>query len=315
MSKLAVIDLGTNVINVLVGAVDQEKYTVLYEEKITKAMVQQPLYVMHISLEEQKNIVDALVAIKKKLDMDGISFIVAKATSLLRDAPNAVDIIEAIRFATDIEVEIISGVEEATLIYHGISACFALTDGHGLIMDIGGGSVECIIFNHVKPLWERSFALGIRRVAAQFTYSDPITPRQVALLEDYYRSILLPLFVEMNRYKPSQLIGSSGAFRTLLMLYNCHYNLPAIETNSGIKRVSTEQFFKIYQVILTTPVDVWKSKLAIEPVFLKLIPLSASLIKIILETCNLQEIVISGNSLRTGLFIREWNRLRQEKRI
>ncbi|CAH2560154.1 Ppx/GppA phosphatase family protein [Cardinium endosymbiont of Oedothorax gibbosus] len=315
MSKLAVIDLGTNVINVLVGAVDQEKYTVLYEEKITKAMVQQPLYAMHISLEEQKNIVDTLVSIKRKLDINGIRFIVAKATSLLRDAPNAVEIIEAIRSATDIEVEIISGIEEATLIYHGISACFTLTDGYGLIIDIGGGSVECIIFDYVKPLWQRSFALGIRRVAAQFSYSDPITPLQVDLLEDYYRTALAPLFVETKRYRPRQLIGSSGAFRTLMMLYTCHYNFSATKANSSIKRISAEQFFELYQVILTTPVYVWQKKLSIESVFLKLLPLSAILIKVILKTCNLEEIIISDSSLRTGLFIREWNRLKQEELI
>ncbi|UWW96464.1 MAG: hypothetical protein NMK33_03280 [Candidatus Cardinium sp.] len=315
MSKLAVIDLGTNVINVLVGAIDQETYTVLYEEKVTKAMVQQPLYAMHISLEEQRNIVDTLVAIKKRLDIDGVHFIVAKATSLLRDAPNAAEVIEAIRFETDIQVEVISGIEEAALIYDGISACFTLTDGYGLIMDIGGGSVECIIFDHLKPLWERSFALGIRRVAAQFVYSDPITPLQVDRLETYYCTALAPLFVQTKLYKPRQLIGSSGAFRTLLMLYKCHYNLLTTQTSSNIKSVSAEQFFKIYQVIQTTPIHIWQKKLSIEPVFLKLIPLSASLIKVILQTCKLQEIIISDNSLRTGLFIREWNRLKQEKRI
>ena len=315
MSKLAVIDLGTNVINVLVGAVESERYTLLYEEKITRAMVQEPLYPMHISLEEQKNILDTLVAIKKKLDINGVSFIVAKATSLLRDACNAADIIDAIRCATNIEVEIISGIEEAALIYYGISSCFRLTDEHGLIIDIGGGSVECIIFNHLKPLWERSFELGIRRVAAQFTCSDPVTPLQVALLEDYYRTTLAPLFVRTNRYKPSQLIGSSGAFRTLLMLYRCYYNFSTIPGNSSIKRVSTEQFFKIYDVIQTTPVHIWQKQLAIEPIFLKLIPLSAVLIKVILKTCNLQEIIISDNSLRTGLFIREWKRLQEKKLI
>lgn len=315
MSKLAVIDLGTNVINVLVGSVDQEKYTILYEEKIISAMVQQPLYAMHISVEEQKNIVDTLVAIRRKLDIDGVRFIVAKATSLLRDAPNAAEIIDAIRCATDIAVEVISGIEEAMLIYHGISSCFRLTDTHGLIIDIGGGSVECIIFDHLKPLWERSFQLGIRRVATQFTYSDPITPLQVSVLEDYYRTALAPLFVATKLHRPSQLVGSSGAFRTLLMLYTCCYGFSAIETNSRIKRVSAEQFLKIYQVIQTTPVEVWRKQLSIEPVFLKLIPLSVILIKVILTTCHLHEIIVADNSLRTGLFIREWNRLKQEKLI
>ncbi|TSJ80500.1 hypothetical protein [Cardinium endosymbiont of Dermatophagoides farinae] len=99
------------------------------------------------------------------------------------------------------------------------------------------------------------------------------------------------------------------------MLYKCHYNLLTTQTSSNIKSVSAEQFFKIYQVIQTTPIHIWQKKLSIEPVFLKLIPLSASLIKVILQTCKLQEIIISDNSLRTGLFIREWNRLKQEKRI
>ncbi|MGI2261913.1 hypothetical protein ACRRVA_01115 [Candidatus Cardinium hertigii] len=315
MSKLAVIDLGTNVINVLVGEIDREKYTVLYEEKIIRAMIQEPLNSTHISLEEQKNIVDTMVAIRKKLDAEGVHFMVAKATSLLRDAPNAAEVIKAICFETDIEVEVISGIDEAMLIYQGVRSSFKLTDKDGLIVDIGGGSVECIIFDHLQPLWAGSFKLGIRHVAAQFPYSAPITPLQVAILEDYYRTALAPLFVETKLHKPSQLVGSSGAFRTLLMLYRCYYGASAIETNSSLKRVSAEQFFKIYEIIRTTPVNIWQKQLDIEPVFLKLIPLSAVFIKVIIKACHLKEIIISDNALRTGLFIQEWNLLRQKNLI
>ncbi|MGI2298321.1 hypothetical protein ACRRVB_00615 [Candidatus Cardinium hertigii] len=315
MSKLAVIDLGTNVINVLVGEVDREKYTVLYQEKIIRAMAQEPLDATHISLEEQKNIVDTMVAIRKKLDAEGVHFVVTKATSLLRDATNAAEVIKAICFETDIEVEVISGIDEAMLIYQGVSSSFRLTDRNGLIVDIGGGSVECIIFDHLQSLWARSFKLGIRRVAAEFPYTAPITPLQVAFLEDYYCTALEPLFVKNKLYRPSQLVGSSGAFRTLLMLYTCCYGSSAIATNSSVKKISAEQFFKIYEIIRTTPVDIWQKQLPIEPVFLKLIPLSAVLIKVIIKACHLKEIIISDNALRKGLFIQEWNRLKQQKLI
>ncbi|CDG49884.1 Ppx/GppA phosphatase [Cardinium endosymbiont cBtQ1 of Bemisia tabaci] len=315
MSKLAVIDLGTSVINVLVGEIDREKYTVLYEEKIIRATAQEPLDSIRISLEEQKNIVDTMVAIRKKLDAEGVRFMVAKATSLLRDAPNAAEVIKAICSETDIQVEIISGIDEAMLIYQGVGSSCGLTDRNSLIVDIGGGSVECIIFNHLESLWAGSFRLGVRRVAAQFPYNAPITPLQVALLEDYYRTALAQLFVETKLYRPSQLVGSSGAFRTLLMLYTSYYGASAIETNSNIKRVSAEQFFKIYEIIRTTPVDIWQKQLAVEPVFLKLIPLSSVLIKVIIKACNLKEIIISDNALRTGLFMQEWNRLKQKKLI
>lgn len=315
MSKLAVIDLGTNVINVLVGNVNQQGYDFLYEEKITRAIFDESLYAMHISLKEQRNIIDTLLAIKKKLDINGAKFIIAKATSFLRDASNAAHIIESIRFETDIDVEIISGMEEATLIYGGISACFTLTDPYGLIIDIGGGSVESIIFNHFKPLWQKSFDLGIRRVASQFTYSDPITPIETGVLEAYYKAVLEPLFLECKQYKPTQLIGSSGAFRTLLILYKYYYNYSHMRTNNSINRISREEFLELYAIIQTTPAFFWQRELPIEPVFLKLLPLSAILIKIILGSCNLQQIIVSDNSLRTGLFIREWNRLKAEQRI
>ncbi|WP_123663339.1 hypothetical protein [Candidatus Cardinium hertigii] len=314
MEKLAVIDLGTNVIKVLVGIIGQAEYRVLYEEKFIGTMSKQPLWQAAISLVDKKNIVDILVRIKQKIDIIGVKYIVAKATSLLREAPNATEIISDIRVATDIEVEIISGVEEANLIYLGISASLTLTkqNGNDVIIDIGGGSVECIIFNHEQQLWEKSFELGIRRVASLFSYNDPITTAQVADLEKYYHTVLGSFFAAANLYKPRKLIGSSGAFRTLLMLYKLHYPCTTPKANDTIKNISIEQFLKIYHIILTTPVGILENKICIEPAFLRLVPLSATLVKLIMQTCNLQEIMITDNSLITGLFIREWNRLRNK---
>ncbi|WP_339043907.1 hypothetical protein [Cardinium endosymbiont of Tipula unca] len=315
MSKLAVIDLGTNVIKVLVGSVTTEGYTLLYEEKLPIVMSPKSITTTRISQKEKENIIDILVRIKKKLDVDGVQFIVAKATSLLREASNSVEIIEAIYVATFIHVEVISGTEEAELIYLGISSFLKLTAGNGLIVDIGGGSVECIIFNKDEKLWETSLPLGVRRVASQFMYSDPITLAQVGSLEDHYHAFLEPLAAINKLYKPYTLVGCSGAFRTLLMLYKCHYPLADISIDHDVKTISIKQFFDIYHVILKTPIAAWEGKVAVETVFLRLIPLSAILINLIICKCSIQEIIISDKSLKTGLFIREWHRLKDQKLI
>lgn len=315
MSKLAVIDIGTNLIKILVGSVTQEGYTLLYEEKVPIIISTKSMTTTSISHEEKKNIIDSLIRIKKKLDIDGVQFIVAKATSLLREASNSAEIVEAIHVATFINVEVISGAEEAGLIYLGISSFLKPTDENGLIIDIGGGSVECIVFNKDRKLWEKSFPLGVRRVASQFTYSDPITPAQVGCLEDYYHTVMEPLVAINKLYKPRIFIGCSGAFRTLLTLYRYHYPLANIHMDNDVKKLSVKQFFDIYQIILTTPVSIWKGKVAIETVFLQLIPLSAILINLIVNECSLQEIIISDKSLKTGLFIREWHRLKSQKLI
>lgn len=310
MSKLAVIDLGTGSIKILIGSISQEGYTVLYEENVP-CMTSASLPIAHsISLKEKKLIIDILVAVKQKLDIDGVEFIIAAATSLLREAPNAAEVIIAIKHATGIEVKVISGVEEADLIYLGVCSSLSLIDETGLIVDIGGGSVECIIFNHKHKLWDKSFKLGVRRVASQFTFSDFITPIQVDIVEGYFRTVLAPLFGASKMYQPIKLIGSAGFFRTLRMLYKCH-----AETIREIKTITVEQFYEIYPVILTTPAHVWQQKVSIEPIFLKCIPLSTILINLIIRTCNLQEIIISNDSLKKGLFIREWHRLKHERLI
>ena len=309
MSKLAIIDLGTNIIKVLVGVVMPESYVFLYEKKVTLSIGDQSIN-HNISPANQQYIIHILLDIKKELGIEGIDFIIAKATSLLRNLSNASDLIAAILCATGIEVEVISGSEEADLIYLGCISTSSFTDEHNLIVDIGGGSVECIIFNQTKLLWKQSFEMGICRVASFFSYSDPITAKELNQLEAYYDASLASLFTATIPYKLFTLVGTSGAFRTLRALYNYCYPSAVMDANDQVKKLSVEQFYKIYPTILTTPVHIWQQQLCIDPIFLKLIPLSAVLINLIIKTCNLQAIIMIDSPLKTGLFMREWHRLK-----
>ncbi|MBX9890055.1 MAG: hypothetical protein K2X94_02180 [Amoebophilaceae bacterium] len=309
MSKLAIIDLGTNIIKVLVGVVMPERYVFLYKKKVTLCIGNQSIN-NNISLENQQYIIHILLNIKKKLEREGIGCIIAKATSLLRQSSNASDVISAILWATGIEVEVISGSEEADLIYLGCTSTGSFTDEHNLIVDIGGGSVECIIFNQTGVLWKQSFEMGIRRVASWFSYSDPITSKELNQLKGYYSTALASLFTAAIPYKLFTLIGTSGAFRTLLALYNYCYPSAVSASNDQVRKLSVEQFYKIYPIILTRPVHIWQQQVCIDPIFLKLIPLSAVLIDLILKTGNLQTIIMIDSPLKIGLFMREWHRLK-----
>ena len=313
MKKLAVIDLGTNVIKVLVGGISKTKYTMLYKHKITADIGSELLITSYIAPEVKKNIINILISIKKRLETDGVHYIVAKATSLFREAPNATEVIEEIRLATNFEVHIISSLEEANLIYLGTSSVFTLTDEYGLIIDIGGGSVECIIFNAAQQLWAKSFKLGIRRIGSRFAYSPPLSADQVHELEAYYETALLPFFAAAKQFTLTRMIGSSGAFRTLLLLYESLYPSAKREIRNGMPILGMQEFLKIYKIIVTRPSHIWQQNNCIEPpIFLKFIPLSVVLINLIMKTCNLQEIVITDHSFTTGIFIQEWKRLKNK---
>lgn len=83
-------------------------------------------------------------------------------------------------------------------------------------MDIGGGSVEFIICNHIEVFWMQSFEIGAQRLLDKFHKHDPILPKDIEKLDDFLRKELVELKVKMDIYQPHHLIGSSGTFDTLI---------------------------------------------------------------------------------------------------
>ncbi len=77
-------------------------------------------------------------------------------------------------------VEIISGDEEARLIYLGVAHCIAPTKGQRILMDIGGGSTEVILGNGMKPLLKESLNMGCVAITKQFFLDGKVTEKQIS---------------------------------------------------------------------------------------------------------------------------------------
>ena len=85
---------------------------------------------------------------------------VAFGTSAIRSATNSGPFINKVSEELNIQIETISGQQEAEYIYQGVSQAIQFTDDSFLIMDIGGGSIEFIIANKDIVLWKQSLQLG-----------------------------------------------------------------------------------------------------------------------------------------------------------
>ena len=97
----------------------------------------------------------ALVTInrfKEYCKSNGVKQIVTAATSAVREAPNGQDFIKRVLDETDIQIEMISGSEEARLIYLGVLSGMAFEDQSFVIIDIGGGSTELILADKKRML-------------------------------------------------------------------------------------------------------------------------------------------------------------------
>ena len=85
--------------------------------------------------------------------------IFAVATSAVREAKNSKEFVSRVSKEANIDVSVISGIEEARLIHLGVLQALPLADQRSILIDIGGGSTEVVVFDHTDELFARSFKL------------------------------------------------------------------------------------------------------------------------------------------------------------
>jgi exopolyphosphatase/guanosine-5'-triphosphate,3'-diphosphate pyrophosphatase len=142
----------------------------------------------------------------------------AVATSAVREAENRSVFLERARAEAGIEVEVISGHEEARLIHLGVLQALSVYDQVLMLCDIGGGSTELLIGKGAKSKIARSFKLGAIRLTEAYFPNGNCSPRTIGKARRFLRSSLAGFVHECERYKIETFVGSSGTIETLLRM-------------------------------------------------------------------------------------------------
>src|SRR5262249_16388754 len=133
----------------------------------------------------------------------------AVATSAVREAKNRPAFIRRIRAETGLAIDVISGREEARLIFQAAQHACGLDGGPHLLIDVGGGSVELVLVRDRKPLWMHSARLGVARLSERFLVDDPPTEEEVQRLDNYLESKIGPLLRRAKKAGVVQAVGTS----------------------------------------------------------------------------------------------------------
>ena len=167
--RLAAIDIGSNAARLLITDVIPGPQGV--GEFIKTVLVRVPLRLGfdvfdkgEISSAKVEKIIKTIKAYKLLLDVYEVKHLKACATSAMRDAVNANDIIKKVKAETGIEIEIISGDQEASFIYENHIAENMTTEESYLYVDVGGGSTELTFFSDGKMIFKKSFNIGTIRL-------------------------------------------------------------------------------------------------------------------------------------------------------
>ena len=150
---VASIDIGTNSTHLLIAEInlDLKSFSIKFTDKSTTRLGERDEE-GKLTEESIQRVLDTLKRFKEYCKSNGVNQIVTAATSAVREAPNGREFINRVNIELGIQIELVSGSEEARLIYLGVLSGMALGDESYIIIDIGGGSTELILADK-KDAW------------------------------------------------------------------------------------------------------------------------------------------------------------------
>ena len=166
--RFASIDIGSNAVRLLFANVFEDgNDTVFKKESLIRVPVrlgQDAFTLGEISMVRTQNLIKTMKAFKHLMEVNDIVGFKACATAAMREAKNGEDIIQAIKKETGIEIEIVSGQEEAHIIYSNHIEAELEKDKTYIYIDVGGGSTEMSLFHQGKLVKSHSFPIGTLRI-------------------------------------------------------------------------------------------------------------------------------------------------------
>lgn len=170
--------------------------------------------------------------------------LLAFATSAVRDATNSVDVLRQVRKETGVELQVVSGEDEARLTFLAVRRWFGWSTGRLLNLDIGGGSLEIASGIDEEPDVALSLPLGAGRLTRRFLNQTDGPPPAAAVqeLSEYVESTLDPVVEKLTDSGWDRPVATSKTFRTLARLAGAApstegYYRPRRLSVSGLRQV------------------------------------------------------------------------------
>src|SRR5512138_2003404 len=210
MHTISAIDVGSNAMRMVIGSVspDRDQVEVIENIRIPVRLGQDVFSVGHIGEPTMQAAVDAFLRFRKTADQFDVEGIRAVATSAMRESENSDLLVDRIAQQTGIQVEIISGEEEARLVHLAVGKTINLQHKKAVLIDIGGGSIEVAISQDNKLITTESYDIGTVRLLRNLDDGVPRSFR--VLLREYTESVRRHIKRELGKLKLDLCIGTGG---------------------------------------------------------------------------------------------------------
>lgn len=213
--KIAAIDIGSNSIHMVVARVSRNGFEIVDRVKEMVGLGRSTLTTGRLSPAAIDTGFRTLETFKRLAEKHHADPILAVATSAVREARNGGEFSLRVWDRLGLHIDVITGTEEARLIFLAAAHAMHFRQKRALVVDIGGGSVEIVAGEDRQMRWSESLKLGVVRLTERFLQSDPPLPREVATLRAHVERTLAPVFRRVRRLRPTLLVGTSGTLLSL----------------------------------------------------------------------------------------------------
>jgi len=290
--KIAIIDIGTNTINLLMVNKYVKTYQVLHSERTGVGLGHGGMSRSIITKDSFNRGINCLINYTKTCTDNNVKSIYAFGTSMLRQAKNAKNFIHTVKKRTNIDIQVLNGDQEANFIYNGIKLGY---DFHkkSVVMDIGGGSTEFILADKNGLIDKISLNIGISRINQLFNFNSTLSNTDIKMIERFLQD---KIGNKLNTYQANQLIGASGSFKTFFELTN----KTKYDTTS-FQKIDITSINKTLDTIIRSSYQERLNNPHILKLRSELLAISAVKTKWVLNKLNCKEVIVSPNSIKEGV--------------
>ncbi|MGW2961095.1 Ppx/GppA phosphatase family protein [Streptomyces sp. NPDC001220] len=240
--RLGVLDVGSNTVHLLVvdahpGARPLPAHSHKAELRLAQ-LLDGDAAIGPDGVEKLVRVVhEALQAAEDK----GVEDLLPFATSAVREASNADDVLARVKAETGVELQVLTGAEEARLTFLAVRRWFGWSAGKLLVLDIGGGSLEIAYGIDEEPDTAVSLPLGAGRLTAGWLPGDPPAPADIRALRRHVRAEIARTVGEFSRFgAPDHVVATSKTFKQLARIAGAARSADGLYVQRELKRSSLE---------------------------------------------------------------------------
>lgn len=301
--NLAAIDIGTNSIHmIIVKVISKHQFEVLVQEK---EMVKLGVGVFANKMLSKEAFQKGLATISRYVqlaDQYGVDHIITAATSATREAKNGREFLDKLIHEVGLSPQLISGNEEARLIFLAVRRAIDLQQDNTLVIDIGGGSTEAVVGNKDAVLFKNSMKLGVLRLLDRVGNQEPLTAEQQEELRAHVRELASAIMEGAKKVGFTRVVGTSGTIRNLGEA-TLQFQGKEIGNSVNAEVIRSKDLEKVVQRLLSLPPDKRTEVKGVNENRVDAIHLGGLLIVELLKMAKMKELTLSDASLREGLII------------